>query len=315
MLSGILYALAAGALWGFIFLASMVLVDYSSADIALGRFVVCGLISIILLLPRFSFLKRIMTWQLTLQALGLACLSYSFYFLALAEAIKLAGIVPATLVIGLLPITIPLLSHKNLTRPRVFYLSIALIVVGLGILNWPLITGITLPDGNRESWIKGLALALAALCMWTFFAPLNARVLLKHPHMDSSTWSSLLGLFAMITILPIWAVLTPDAGLPERLFESHYLLWMLLCGGGGSWLAGMCWNQASRRLPEALAGQLIISETIFSLIYGFIYGGRWPNAQEMMASALLVGGVVMGVRAFQGRVAIIVPQPEGPKAS
>jgi drug/metabolite transporter (DMT)-like permease len=299
MFLGVLYGLAAGALWGLIFLVSKILTDYTAADIALGRFVVCGIISIVVLAPQWKSLRRVMTLKLWGQALLLACLSYSFYFLALAQAIKYAGLVPVTLIIGVLPITIPLLSHKSVVNRGQFYISIAMVACGLVILNWPLLIGFSLPADIRGHWLAGLGMAVCALALWTVYAPLNARVLARHPEMDSSMWSSLLGVGAMLTIIPIWIFLNPDMGVPERLFDSRYLLWMLAAGIGSSWLAGVLWNLASRRIPPALAGQLIVSETIFSLIYSYVYDKQMPIWTDAAASVVLICGVLTGIHAFQ----------------
>jgi drug/metabolite transporter (DMT)-like permease len=35
------------------------------------------------------------------------------------------------------------------------------------------------------------------------------------------------------------------------------------------WLGTLCWNEASQRLPTALAGQLIVFETLSALAYAF----------------------------------------------
>ena len=39
-----------------------------------------------------------------------------------------------------------------------------------------------------------------------------------------------------------------------------------------------------------------MSETLFSLIYGFVYDGRWPRALEWLAMSLALGGVVWAIR-------------------
>ncbi|MNZ65073.1 Inner membrane protein YtfF [compost metagenome] len=64
----------------------------------------------------------------------------------------------------------------------------------------------------------------------------------------------------------------------------------------GSWLANLLWNAASRRLPLTLTGQLIVFETLFSLLYGFLYLQRLPTLLETLAIGLLIGGVTWAVR-------------------
>jgi drug/metabolite transporter (DMT)-like permease len=298
MLIGILSGLAAGALWGFIVLASKILTDYSAVDIALGRFLVCGLVSVTVLAPRYQYLRRVLTWKLAAQALGLACLSYSFYFVVLVQSIKFVGMVPAILIVDLLPITIALYARDKVTHRGLFSVSLILIAVGFMLLNGGLILGLT-TDVVPAHWLKGIACAGLALGMWTFFAPLNARILAQNPGINSTMWSSLLGVAALISILPLWLCFSSALIVPEHLLATRFVLWMALTGFGSSWLAGILWNIASRRLPSALAGQLIVSETIFALIYGYIYDWKLPLWNEALAAVLMIAGVLIGIRCFR----------------
>ena len=36
------------------------------------------------------------------------------------------------------------------------------------------------------------------------------------------------------------------------------------------------WWQASQRLSASLCGQLIVSETLFALVYSFVWDAAWP---------------------------------------
>jgi drug/metabolite transporter (DMT)-like permease len=71
---------------------------------------------------------------------------------------------------------------------------------------------------------------------------------------------------------------------------------MLAIGLLASWLGTLCWNAASQRLPTALAGQLIVFETLAALGYAFALRGHWPEPLTLLGIGLLVAGVVMGVR-------------------
>ncbi|HWT35432.1 MAG TPA: EamA/RhaT family transporter, partial [Paraburkholderia sp.] len=52
----------------------------------------------------------------------------------------------------------------------------------------------------------------------------------------------------------------------------------------------------SKRLPLTLSGQLIVFETLFALLYAFIYDHRLPRPLELAAIVLLVAGVSWSVR-------------------
>jgi hypothetical protein len=44
---------------------------------------------------------------------------------------------------------------------------------------------------------------------------------------------------------------------------------------------------------------MIVFETIFASLYGYLWEGRWPTVLEGVALALLVAGVVMCARAHR----------------
>ena len=63
-----------------------------------------------------------------------------------------------------------------------------------------------------------------------------------------------------------------------------------------SWLGNMLWNKASQALPISLSAQLIVSESLFSLLYGFIYDARWPRGLEWAAMGLALSGVLWAIQ-------------------
>jgi drug/metabolite transporter (DMT)-like permease len=80
---------------------------------------------------------------------------------------------------------------------------------------------------------------------------------------------------------------------------AYYVALMLLIGLTASWLANVLWNMAARRLPTSLAGQLIVFETLFALLYAFILQGAVPGAMVAAGIVLLLFGVWLGIRAFR----------------
>jgi drug/metabolite transporter (DMT)-like permease len=59
------------------------------------------------------------------------------------------------------------------------------------------------------------------------------------------------------------------------------------------------WNVAGQRLSASLCGQLIVSETLFALLYSFLWDGRWPHAVELMAALLFVLGILASIKAHR----------------
>jgi drug/metabolite transporter (DMT)-like permease len=54
-----------------------------------------------------------------------------------------------------------------------------------------------------------------------------------------------------------------------------------------------------QRLSASLCGQLIVSETLFALLYSFVWDGRWPTAAQAVACALFALGIVASIRAHR----------------
>jgi len=59
------------------------------------------------------------------------------------------------------------------------------------------------------------------------------------------------------------------------------------------------WNRMSRLLPLTLAGQMILFETLFALVYGFIWDRRLPTPLEIAAFACVVLGVTLCIAAHR----------------
>ena len=72
-------------------------------------------------------------------------------------------------------------------------------------------------------------------------------------------------------------------------------------------LGNALWNRMSRLLPLTLVGQMILFETLFALLYGFMWERRLPTMLEVAAFALVVASVLSCIAAHR-RVA---PPPAG----
>ena len=64
-------------------------------------------------------------------------------------------------------------------------------------------------------------------------------------------------------------------------------------------LGNAFWNRASRLLPLTMIGQMILFETLFALLYGFLWEARWPTALEALAMVLVSASVLAGISAHQ----------------
>ncbi|WP_169307464.1 DMT family transporter [Chitiniphilus eburneus] len=302
MWSGIVAGLAAGALWGFAFVAPAALSHQSPLAVAMGRYLVYAVLCAVLL-ARHHRRVRALPPRLLAAAFGLGLLGNAFYYSILSLAIRYANSAVVSLIIGTIPLWLAAIDLAHTRRSaavrrrlmRALIVPLACVLAGLLLINHAGLAD--LKHGDVHRFLLGVALAAIAAACWTTFAAFNARVL-KRSSVDNGTWTSLLGLGTALGFVP----LLPLAGLAggaQFTLDAALIGWSLLLGIGASWIATWLWNLASQRLPVGLVGQLIVSETVFALLYGFVLAWRAPRGSELAAIALFVCGVMLAIRAFQ----------------
>ncbi|MDD0974614.1 DMT family transporter [Pseudomonas fontis] len=299
MKRGVAYAGVAGAMWGMVLMVPQLLPEFSPVLLSCARFVLFGLVSLALALPMrkaLRGLRRSDVWMLV----RLAVIGNVLYFICLVAAIQRLGVAPASLIVGVLPLTITLYGRNDSGSIALSRLAgpLALILLGMLCINLQTFAVERGPVGDK---LAGLLFALAALACWTWYATHNSRYLKQCGHFDSHQWSVLCGVMtgvcSVLMVALIWL------GWPQLLqvqapLERWQLFWVysLGCALGGSWLAGVLWNAASKRMPLTLSGQLIVFETLFALLYAFIWRQSGPNLLEGAAIVLVIGGVCWSMR-------------------
>ncbi len=294
MLTGILAGLAAGALWGLVFIAPRMVPGLSSVDLTVGRFVSYGALSFALM-----FLMRRSVWPTLRQAfsaLGLSVLGFTGYYLLLVFAIRDAGTAVPSLIIGTIPIWMMLLGKPVGLRWAALLPGLVLTLVGLALMA----RAETQVLAQQHDFWRGVAFAAAAMVCWTAFGLLNATWLKKHPHITATTWANWLGVATGLGALALWLVAGSDVNV--LLAQQNRAQAALICiatGVGSAWLATILWNIASQRLSASLCGQLIVSETLFALFYSFVWDGQWPSLLQAIACLLFVAGIFASIRAHR----------------
>ena len=299
MVAGILAGVGAGALWGTTFIAPLIAPGFSSIDLTVGRYLSCGLLSVVLLL--WSALRGEAQRPTLAQAgaaLWLSLLGYTGYYLLLVLAIQAAGAALPVLIIGTIPLWIMLLGKPKGLRWRSLVPGLLLTVAGMALMMQ--VTSHGQDDGVATDLWLGIVYAVLAMLSWTAFGLLNARWLARHPEVNSTLWANWLGVAAGAGALAIWAVAGTDlATLVARPGFGTFVLVCAVTGIGAAWVASVLWNMASRRLSASLAGQLIVSETVFGLVYSFAWDGAWPAALQWAACALFVLGILASIKAHR----------------
>ncbi|WP_291921490.1 DMT family transporter [Limnohabitans sp.] len=306
---GIFFSLAAGMLWGLVFVGPLLLPDYPAALQTFGRYLAFGLIALPLAYIDRADIRRL-TPSDWLAALKLAAIGNVLYYLFLSSAILRAGGALPTMIIGTLPVVIAiaanLLNHQRDGRFPWLKLAppLALILLGIACVNHVEWTALVQdPAADTSRYITGAALAVGAVVCWTWYPLKNADWLRGHPDRNPRVWATAQGIATLPLALLgyaaywLWANATQDP-LPMPLGPRplEFVGLMVAIGLLASWLGTLCWNAASQRLPTALAGQLIVFETLAALSYAFWLRGQWPEPLTLAGIALLVAGVIGGVR-------------------
>ncbi len=310
LVTGTLFALAAGLTWGLVFVAPLLLPQYPALLLSFARYLAFGLIALPL-----AWLDRARLRGLArsdwIEALKLSSVGNLLYYLCLAAAIQRAGGPLPTMIIGTLPVVIALVSNRRdqardgRVRWRQMLPTLALIAAGIACVNHAELQQLRQdPHADLGRYALGALLALGAVACWTWYPLRNADWLRAHAGRSPSTWATAQGLATLplaaagFAAYWLWSALAGDTGLrmPWGPTPALFVGLMFSIGLLASWLGTLCWNEASQRLPTTLAGQLIVFETLAALAYAFALRGRVPPPVTLLGVALLVGGVLWALR-------------------
>jgi drug/metabolite transporter (DMT)-like permease len=286
---GIGASILAGALWGLVFLAPKLAPGFLPLQLSAGRYLAYGLVAAVLIAPGWRRLLGVLGWREWRALLYLAFSGNIIYYVFLATAVQEGGVAMPSLVIGLLPIAVTLVGsrERHAVPLRRLAPSLLLSAAGLACIGWQ-----SLSTGGVAS-LPALGCAVGALVSWTIFAVHNSRWLARLEGVSGNEWNLLVGvvtgLEALVLALPAFAGGMGSHSGAQWLHFAGLVTCVAICC---SILGNALWNVASRALPLSLMGQMIVFETLFASLYGFLWEARWPGALEWAAMALLVGGVV-----------------------
>ena len=305
MLTGILAGLLAGALWGLVFVAPRMVSGFAGIDLTAGRFVVYGVVSGAVLAVSWRRARK-PTWLQAWGALGLSVLGFTGYYWILVLAIRDAGTEMPALIVGTIPIWVMLLGKPQGLRWVALLPGLLLTLAGLYFMaKGTLAHADQAPAAlntiaSQSAYWRGIGLAVAAMACWTAFALLNAAWLRRNPDVGATDWANWLGVATGVGGLLL--TLTLGTPLPQLVAQPGWPLFALIVvaiGLGSSWLATILWNIASQRLSASLCGQLIVSETLFALLYSFMWDKRWPTLTQWTAAALFTAGILASIKAHR----------------
>ncbi|MBP7564597.1 MAG: DMT family transporter [Burkholderiaceae bacterium] len=311
MWSGMAFALMAGLMWGLVFIGPLILPEYPAVLHTVGRYAAFGLIALPLAWLDRAELRRL-TRADWIEALKLAAVGNIVYYLFLASAIQRAGAPLPTMIIGTLPVVISITANLRGSR-RDGHLpwgrltpALLVILAGIACVNRAEFAAMSdTADAGSGRYVWGAVLAVGAVACWTWYPIRNGDWMRAHPDRNARAWATAQGVATLPLALTgyagylAWAAFTaPTLADVQPLGPRPWMFVGLMVSIGllASWLGTLCWNEASRRLPTALAGQLIVFETLAALLYAFLLRGEWPTALTVTGIALLMAGVLAAVR-------------------
>lgn len=307
MRNGILSALAACFIWGASFVIPIYMEGFSSVEITLGRYLLYGLTSA-LLMTNLLRKKRytLKTWS---QATLLGFLGSLGYYPFIVLSMRYSSPSICALISGITPIAIAF--YGNWKKQEVPFSSLVipslLIFTGLLLINLPYLSF----EESSILHLIGVGFGFIALAAWTWYAVANAHFLKTNTEINSDEWATLIGFttfLCMIVAIPITGIFFTDALAFDKFTYwspelGSFLIGCAILGIICSWLANYLWNIASTQLPLMLTSQLLIFETLFGLLFAYIVEWRLPLALESAGTLLLVTAIIYSLRIFTEKAA------------
>lgn len=295
---GILFGMGAGALWGLVFLAPELAGQFTPLQLAIGRYLAYGLLSAALIAPRWHVLTATLSRYDWFSLAWLSLAGNTLYYVLLSAAVQTGGIAMTSLVIGFLPVTVTIIgSRESGAVPlRLLAPSLLLCTAGVVCIGWQALAA----PAAGTAQLTGLLCAIGALVSWTAFAVGNSRCLARLDQVSAQDWNLLIGLVTgaqAMALIPVTLSFEP--------IHHEATAWLQLAGVSlgvallASIVANALWNRMSRLLPLTMIGQMILFETLFALIYGFLWEQRLPLPLELAAFGLVVASVLSCIAAHR----------------
>lgn len=300
---GLAAGVGSGALWGLVFLAPKLVPEASPAAMAAGRYLAYGLLALALIAPRWKAATAALDARAWRGLVWLSLAGNIVYFCLLVVGVHLAGVAASALIVGMVPVAVILWGLRDPDAVPVGRLILPLLmaVAAVGLIGWEALQRPS--DGHAVSVMEaalGLACAFGALVAWSAYAIGNSRWLNRNAAVSAQDGSLLTGVVtgALALVLAPIAALIPGQAWDGEVW-GRFLGVSALVALGASIIGNALWNRASQLMPLTMLGQMIVFETLFALIYGFVFETRWPTGIEVLACVLMVVSVIWCVRAHR----------------
>ena len=197
MFLGVLYGILGCSLWGFIYIIPLLLPEYSPATVAMARFTVYSIGSLVICYYCRKTLA-LLTASDWVKAFCLGFFGNAVYYVLLTKGVRLAGVPTSGMLMALIPLNVALLTNRPGAETTVVVpwrrlsLPLAMILVGLWIGNIDEFSEISVATSSAEYWL-GFLCSFGAMALWTWFPIRNSQWLLKHPNVSPLAWTTAQG--------------------------------------------------------------------------------------------------------------------------
>lgn len=298
---GVFYGMMAGALWGGIFLApKLIPAGFTPLQLSTARYLTYGLLALILIGPKFRLIASRFGKAEWLALGWLSLIGNIAYYFLISTAVQLSGVAFTSIIIGFMPVAISIIGSRDHGAVSLKRLWPSLFFGAIGIfgISWQ-----SLSEGSGSvdlTKIIGLFCAIGALASWTAFAVGNARWLTRLHDVTADEWNLMTGVvtggLALVVALPAFAFTSNLHSTADWLQFTSVAVGL---GISASIFGNALWNRMSRLLPLTMVGQMILFETLFALLYGFVWEQRGPTAIEAAAIISVVVSVLLCMRAHR----------------
>lgn len=317
LLTPLFQAIAACFLWGALFAVPLVLEDFYSMDIVLGRFFFYGITSLGLLFYYLIAHRNRSFMKYFKEATLCAVIMNLVHFTGMTLGIRYSSAPLITIIMGTSPIAITVVTcviKREASLLRTLLWPCLFILAGIILMNIEVMT-FNIEGMSLQDYLLGVFFGLVALGTWTWFVIYNSEFLKKNSDIDANQWTVLIGVQTLWLTLAAIAARYYFLGAEhfERFHWGHesgrlFLISTCVLGVFCSWIAFALWSAASARISPCLGGQLSILESIFGLALVYSILTQLPTLLEALGIVSILVGVSLGLYVY-------MEKPEAPEGA
>lgn len=300
-----IYSVIASALLASLAVFPLWLSDFSVVDIVFGRYLVFGLLMLMIFAFRrdaFRYYRRQggLCWRNTLL---IALTTNIIYYLCLIMAVRLLGGLAGLFLLALLPMVFLLMQRQSAGNRLSRWLPLFLIIAALFVM---MLDHAAFEENctHKDRLGYGVLWLLLSGISWLWGTRRQVELFRRYPEIDRSDHFIISGintLLALVVLLPLAMM-----GIKEwQLFSymdasnsSRFLLGVLLAGFMGTLVARLLWNYPALYGNNHSTAFGATLEPGFVAVYAFLWERRWPDTAEYVVLGLCALALWMFFRSW-----------------